>query len=223
MFIHEENQKILWELINEVPLFSKQPLEEREHQFQKAIEKIYHENPEKVNDKKQLTNLNKTTILLLLTQMFSFENNTNMIVSNTNRNSPPYQSYDSTQKEQPSNFIIENQQKEYYQKPIVEQPTEKKIAEQYQNNIFEQRQKEYDAMMNKPPLPDVEFTEKTKDGPIQNIEELIEQQKKERENVFNHPPPPPKAAPPHEVLSPPVGDLSDASSKIFFEINSVNE
>jgi len=217
MFIHEKNQKILWELINEVPLFSKQPLEEREHQFQTAIEKIYHENPEKINDKKHLTNLNKHTIHLLLLKILSFENKTNMVVPNTNiisqmHQSTPYQLYDSTQREQHPNSVTENQEKEYYQKPIVEQPTEKKIAEQYQNNIFEQRQKEYDAMMNKPPLPDVKFAEKTDDGPIKNIEELIEQQKKERENVFIHPPPPPSAASPHE-----------ASSKIYIEISPIKE
>ena len=77
-------------------------------------------------------------------------------------------------------------------------------------------------MMTKPPLPDVEFKEKSDDGPILNIEELIEQQKKERENVFVHPPPP-NAAVSQPVL--PTSNLSTSveSSKIFIEITPSNE
>ena len=130
MFIHPENQTILWDLMNEVSLFFNQPLEEREHQFRLAIEKIYHENQEKAKEKKHLIELNKQTIQLLL-KMFSYENNKNIVSPTTNiitqpYQSQPYQSYDSNKREQSSNSFIENQQKEYYQNPIVEEPTEKK-------------------------------------------------------------------------------------------------
>jgi hypothetical protein len=84
--------------------------------------------------------------------------------------------------------------------PIAEIPTEKKQAEKMQYRIFEQRQKEYDSMLGKQTTPDVNFNEPVEDKPIGNINELIEIQKRERENIYIHPQPNPQLLTPEQEL-----------------------
>jgi hypothetical protein len=49
------------------------------------------------------------------------------------------------------------------------------------DDLFSKRQKDYETMFNKPPPPEVNFSENVKDEPISNIEELIKAQQKQRE------------------------------------------
>lgn len=49
------------------------------------------------------------------------------------------------------------------------------------NNQFEQRQKEYELMMKKPLVEEISFKEEINDGIIKNMDELIQQQLRERE------------------------------------------
>lgn len=49
------------------------------------------------------------------------------------------------------------------------------------NNDFQQRQKEYELMMKKPVVEEISFKENANDGVIKNMDELIQQQLRERE------------------------------------------
>jgi hypothetical protein len=49
------------------------------------------------------------------------------------------------------------------------------------NNDFQQRQKEYELMMKKPVVEEISFKENSNDGVIKNMDELIQQQLRERE------------------------------------------
>jgi len=67
--------------------------------------------------------------------------------------------------------------KQLNQEPIYSRNT----VDRSINAQFEQRQKEYEQMNKPPVLPDVSFTEKLDDGVIKNMDELIQQQLRERE------------------------------------------
>lgn len=49
------------------------------------------------------------------------------------------------------------------------------------NNDFQQRQKEYELMMKNPVVEEISFKENSNDGVIKNMDELIQQQLRERE------------------------------------------
>lgn len=48
-------------------------------------------------------------------------------------------------------------------------------------SAFDQRQKQYETMLQKPAAPEIDFREKIEDEAISNMDELIEQHKKQRE------------------------------------------
>lgn len=48
-------------------------------------------------------------------------------------------------------------------------------------SAFDQRQKQYETMLQKPAAPQIDFREKIEDEAISNMDELIEQHKKQRE------------------------------------------
>jgi len=50
-------------------------------------------------------------------------------------------------------------------------------------NTFEERQKEYDTLLNKPPPAKIDFSDKV-DEPIQNIESLVERTQNNRQEIF---------------------------------------
>jgi hypothetical protein len=50
-------------------------------------------------------------------------------------------------------------------------------------NTFEERQKEYDTLLNKAPPAKIDFSDKV-DEPIQNIESLVERTQNNRQEIF---------------------------------------
>ena len=53
--------------------------------------------------------------------------------------------------------------------------------QQFANQAFTERQRDYERMFEKPVAPEVNFKEKLDDEPIGNIEELVEKHRRERE------------------------------------------
>ena len=78
-----------------------------------------------------------------------------------------------------SNVLIQNT-------PIIQNQTEsiytRNQPDDSINNDFQQRQKEYEMMMKKPVVEEISFKETSNDGVIKNMDELIQQQLREREN-----------------------------------------
>jgi hypothetical protein len=70
--------------------------------------------------------------------------------------------------------------------PIIQNQTESIYSRNQPdhsiNNDFQQRQKEYEMMMKKPVVEEISFKENSNDGVIKNMDELIQQQLREREN-----------------------------------------
>jgi len=250
MFIHPENQTILWDIINESPLFLHIPLLEREQWFRSIIAKIYTEHRDMVDIRTCLPELNRKTVIFMMKTLHEISRTSSSASSQNQHQTPSINvSQHSTQSIHPiqpsipaiassngqvnfsshfasaanldiigipvtssigSPFLSSNEMititspsacassiessniqphhpTDY--SPITEIPTEKKQAEKMQNLIFEQRQKEYVTMLGKQTTPDVNFNEPIEDKPIVNINELIEIQKRERENIYIHPQP----------------------------------
>jgi len=70
--------------------------------------------------------------------------------------------------------------------PIIQNQTESIYSRNQPdhsiNHDFQQRQKEYEMMMKKPVVEEISFKENSNDGVIKNMDELIQQQLREREN-----------------------------------------
>jgi hypothetical protein len=129
---------------------------DRENWFKHIIQLFYNKYPI-VNDRETLQRINKETISYMIEAI---------------KQTLPLHSPISTPESIPN---ISNYQ--------TTKLTEKKqIA---YNGAFEERQKQYEQMFAKPAAPEVDFTEKTEDSPISNMEELIEKHKREREEELN--------------------------------------
>jgi hypothetical protein len=70
--------------------------------------------------------------------------------------------------------------------PIIQNQTESIYSRNQPdhsiNHDFQQRQKEYEMIMKKPVVEEITFKENSNDGVIKNMDELIQQQLREREN-----------------------------------------
>jgi hypothetical protein len=72
---------------------------------------------------------------------------------------------------------------------ILNQECIHKIKEEISKlNTFEERQKEYDTLLNKAPPTKIDFSDKV-DEPIQNIESLVERTQHNRQEIFKQLPP----------------------------------
>ena len=133
LFISHENQHLLWNTIQNVPLFSQTiPFELQSQWFRDIIGKFYQENSHLNLTHYDLQNLNKKFILHMI----------NVLKIQAVQHQNPYNNF-----VQPENNILKN------------------IEEKYQDK------------------PNIEFKiEGEKDTPIENINELIERQERERQN-----------------------------------------
>lgn len=173
LYVLPENQKLLWNTMGKFNLFQnmkKTNLEKTNLWFQTVIGDFYDNVENKQLTKEDLRTLNKNTISLMikklkeensfkpLSSVNNFDNNS--IQENTVF-SKDY-SINSNQNET-RNFISEKKQNEL-------------------NNEFQSRQKEYESFFKKPSVEEIDFREKgIEDKPIENMDELLQLQMKERE------------------------------------------
>ena len=133
LFISHENQHLLWNTIQNVPLFSQTiPLEMQSQWFRDMIGRFYQENSDLNLTQYDLQSLNKNFILHMI----------NVLKIQAAQQQNSY-----------NNFV------------------------QPQKDIFENIEEKYEDK------PNIEFKiEGEKDTPIENINELIERQERERQN-----------------------------------------
>lgn len=174
LYIHPENQELLWKNINTIPMFQAmgQGLPNyKEQWFKTIIENFYEKNPV-VDNKQHLQQINKDTLgymIEVLKSNMSSNQNTRMNIPQKNMGSagvvPNINGF------QESNYLGKDAEKAHKQNMY--------------NQAFGERQKQYEQMFAKPPAPDVNFSEKLDDRPISNMDELIERHKKERDAELN--------------------------------------
>ncbi len=67
LYIHPENQRVLWTTINKAKGFAEKP--DADERFKQTIARFYHQNSHRVLNRDDLLQLNKETIEYMLQQM----------------------------------------------------------------------------------------------------------------------------------------------------------
>lgn len=168
-YIHSKNQTLLWNTIQKHPyimtVFPPGNEERKTRWFKDIISNIYDSIRSKDRNQINLTELNKETLKQMIENMRQ-----QITIENSRANSKPFHS------EIPQNneYNISEPNRLYSRESILQNKT----------TIFErdlvQRQNEYENLHQKPTPPTVKF-EEINDGVIKNMDELIEQQRRERE------------------------------------------
>ena len=176
LYVHPENQEILWNIMNQNPylnsLLSYQNQEQKQEWFKNIIQTFYQQNSHKTLDKTQLNQLNKDT----LTYMISYA-----------KAIPVPSTMESSYLTQKNQRTVETFQTKIATPPIV--PDNR--ADIF-NQQFTARQKEYETMLDKKPPAEPDFKEPLGDGVISNMDELIKRHMEERDaQLLQYAPKPP--------------------------------
>lgn len=169
-YIQIENQTLLWKIIQRSPQFLNNTVHINREQWFSNIIKYFYDN--KINKPtcsiSELKVINQQTITYMLNDLKRIESSNKAYVSNTtpiSQHNPQFQ----------------------LQSPPVQIPTHTPQYETPQtrmsmyNDQFNSRQQEYTNMVKLPAPPIANFTEKVEDEAITNMEELLQQQLKQRE------------------------------------------
>jgi len=173
LFIHNENQVLLWNVISNMDLTKAIFVEgspQKSVWFKNIIEEFYIKNYGVNMSTQQLKELNKQVIAYMVENLKTIYQNTsrstNLVRNNTPMQSVPYQEPQTVYSRNNQQASVSNKSEEY-------------------TDQFSKRQQDYDAMTKKPQPVEINFTENIKDEPISNMEELIRQQQQQREYELN--------------------------------------
>jgi uncharacterized protein YqgV (UPF0045/DUF77 family) len=175
LFVHPENQQLLWNIVNSNvyvnQFFVTNPTVKKEEWFKQMIEYFYKKLDQKEITYDELNVLNKDA----LTYMVQNIHTSSPAFSPSVRNIEP-------QFQAPTSYPNNN---------IETPPIVANTREQQYTNDFKSREQEYTSMIEKKVPTDIDFSEKIDEEPIQNIDELLQQQMKERDSYlqqYNGPP-----------------------------------
>lgn len=168
LYVLPENQELIWKTISKVPQFQQMNNQNNEKHlwFQNIIRKFYEQTTPSINVN-ELRELNKKTIQYMvsdLKQQFQPVNNSFSYSTNEFSNVFHQQPMSmETNKQETRNSILEKKQ------TIL-------------SDQFEEKQKEYQSFLQKPVTNEIDFKENVQeDKPIENMDELLQKQLKERE------------------------------------------
>ena len=210
-YITVENQTLLWKTINRSPQFANNTIAiHREQWFSNIIKQFYENIKSPKMSIAELKALNQQTIAYMvsdLKRILSYEDKTNPR----------------------SNVLVESQYNRpsaidtsYVNRPALNSETPQTRMSMY-NDQFNARQQEY-TNMTKPPAPPIaNFTEKLEEDPITNMDELLQQQIKQREyDVAQARPPPPLTTLPPTLPNQTVEPLSSPMSPTKNNVTATN-
>lgn len=165
LFIELSNQNLLWEMIHRNTQINQafENQNDKQEWFKQIISNKYQTLNNELLSRERLSSINKE----VLSSMWSELQNL-LIEKNTRVN---------TQTNSQINTIEPT-----YSRSLPKQDS--------YNSTFENRQKEYNEMFQRPVPTDIDFTEKHDDEAITNMNELIEKAKREREQEYTQYSPP---------------------------------
>jgi hypothetical protein len=185
LFVHPENQKILWNIINGNPFiiryFESRPPHIKETWFKQSIEEFYKKIQGRKIDPAELNNLNKE----LLTSM----------IQDVHMNNPEYSAHNSSNIQTNSNNMHNQQwhQSQPYQYPQNNQynamntintpQLTSENKEEIFKKQFQMRQQEYESMFQRNVPAEINFRDTTVDE-NKDVNELLEREKREREELM---------------------------------------
>jgi hypothetical protein len=208
LYIHPENQKLLWNTMNQSSLFRQlqSPMKE---QFFKSVIQLFYEKYKNIQlSTDTLKQLNKDTILIMTNKLKEKNNSISSTSHSTSTSFSP----------SGSSILLNN-----YMTPTsstihpnitISKDVEKGERKDVFSRMFQDRQKEYELMNSKPTIPEVNFKEDLNDEPItgDNMSKLIKQHLKEREIEIGMSYYPPTIVPPLTPNTQPI--LSNTSNTI---------
>lgn len=169
LYIHKENQKLIWESLQQIPQFhefTRQQSGKQEEWFKEIIQQFYESNKFKLLTLRELQQLNRETVSYMINDMNQYlhppkKNDYNSVYNSNNTiNSFSFDSFDS--------------------QPVTREAIQEKKQQDFQKGFLE-RQEEYNKMLNRTPQKDIDFSEKIQEDPIDNLEALIKKKIEERE------------------------------------------
>lgn len=182
LFVHPENQKILWNIINGNPFiiryFENKPPQTKELWFKQSIEDFYTQVQGKHIDPNELNNLNKEALTSMIQSVHL--QNPQYTAHNSSQYTPPRehapvpQQYSTTH--EPMNMMT-------HSNTINTPGIVKDNKEDIFNKQFQMRQQEYDTMLQRKTPNEIDFREKSSDE-HKDINELLERERREREELM---------------------------------------
>lgn len=171
-FVHPENQKIIWSIVNSNPYvteyFVTNKNTSKETWFRNIIEKFYSQNQGRSLSVPELNQLNKDTL--------------SFMIQSIHNTAPNFQT---TPIPPITNDINPIRKTEILTPPLIENTRQEQSI-----SDFNARQQEYDNMTKKNVPDEIDFKEGNKDEAIQDMDYLIKQHMKEREDQLQLTPPP---------------------------------
>ena len=187
MFLHSENQQLLWQTLQKSPYlveFTQKFAGHREEWFRGTIEQFYtqwiSQNNPLPSNARELLEINKLalqTMVADLKRVLGYHG------------TPSSSSQPATKIEEPSNYDIRS----------YDVAAERKQREDAFSANFNKYQSEYNRLLERPAVPVRELPSESTDAKIKNMEELLKEQARLREmdlSIHSSPPPQkPDAAP----------------------------
>ena len=202
LFIHEENQKLLWETINKSPLiiqpiFQTQP-DKKSEWFRGIVKQVYYSIPafaNRVLSRDELQQYNRSAISTMLTSL-QISNRVHLpsggdyhvnlgserlaVMRGSGSGSPKNTFTDNTNNHVGQSAAASLTPVSILKEPMTEFSRNTLKKDEFQEQ-FSNRQKDYETMFQKPIPKEINFAEQMEEGVITNMEELIQQQKRQRE------------------------------------------
>ena len=182
LFVHPENQKILWNIISGNPFiiryFESKPQQTKELWFKKSIEEFYTRIQGKKINPDELNNLNKEALTSMIQSVHiqnpQYTAHDSSRYTSSNGHTPSIPQYSSTH--EPMNMMN-------YSNTINTPELLKESKEDIFNKQFQMRQQEYDSMLQRKTPQEIDFREKSNDE-HKDINELLERERREREELM---------------------------------------
>jgi len=228
-YIQQENQRLLWNVAQNIPLLHQvhPTMGAQEKWFKTVIQTFYEKNRNVTLNRSALENLNRQTVeymkdnLHILQTSYLYTGKTGIprrkVNFGKNRLIPPdpddtelvvpaSTTWDGTPSTASAFRDIPAEHRDEWNLHLTPRPRAPIFENRtVSNNVLENRQREYDTMLNRPTPPEPNFREVVQDPVIENMDELIQQQLRQRElDVATFapptagilPPPPPPPPPP---------------------------
>ena len=182
LFVHPENQKILWNIVSGNPFiiryFETKPPQAKEMWFKQSIQDFYTRLQGKQIDPNELNNLNKEALTGMIQSVHlqnpQYTAHDSSQYTSSNGNHPSISQYSSTQGTM--NTMS-------YSDTINTPELVKENKEDIFNKQFQTRQQEYDTMLQRKIPQEIDFREKSSDE-HKDINELLERERREREELM---------------------------------------
>lgn len=164
-FIKPDNQTLLWNIIQQSPLFQRLIPSERSKWFKNIIQYIYQNDSDllKIYTSEDLLSFNKKTIQIMLSDLANNKVLNDNIIQSQHNSIPPIIPLTTT-----STTIL------------------KKDISESNLSLFDQKNKEFNDIFKNNIPANIDFSIKETDEPINDIERLVKEHLKERDNELHN-------------------------------------